>query len=131
MLRSAQGLQELKAPFAPRAHGLDRLKLVKHLDAALRLARLGGLVAEALDEGGEFACLTLVRPCSRVLLGKPLDALGLIEGIVAAVPGEGVVLDRPGGLRGAVEKLPVVADDDHGRAHALEPGLKPDEAVHV
>ena len=38
----------------------DRLELRQQLEARLRLARLGGLGAEALDEGGQVLALRLL-----------------------------------------------------------------------
>ena len=65
----------------------DALHALQRLDAALRLARLGGLGAEALDEGLHVADLALlalayIAPCSRQL---HRGALRLEVRVVAAV----------------------------------------------
>ena len=67
---------------------VDRLQLGEQLEARLGLARLGGLGAEPLDEGGEALALGVLLLGEAEIEGEPLVALALERGVVAAIEGE-------------------------------------------
>ncbi len=104
---------------------LDALDLFEFLDARLHLLRLGGFVAEAVDEGFEMLdALLLVAPRGEQLLAAFF--LLLQVGLVAA----GVEVDRPvpqlGDLpHGDVEEVAVVRDEHEGVGVGAEIVLEP------
>jgi hypothetical protein len=55
---------ELEADLLARRRDLDALDLVELLDAALHLARLGGLVAEAVMKASAFSISSVWRRCA-------------------------------------------------------------------
>ncbi len=109
----------------------DVLELLQRLDAALRLARLGGLGAEAVDEGLQVRARALLALEGRLLLREALGALALERGVVARVGDEPLpvhVHDRAGH---AVEELAVVRDEQQRARVGLQPVLQPQHGVEV
>ena len=73
----AQRLRELEIERRVDVRGGDALEPVERLEAALRLPRLGGLGAEALDELRHVRDLALLLLEHRLLHGEPRGALRL------------------------------------------------------
>ena len=116
----------LSAPLLP-----DEVELLQLLQAALDLARLRGLVAEALDE---FADPLDLRPLELHLLFQGLAAPLLLAQVVGVVPL--VDRDRPVGELGdhgddLVQKDAVVGDGDDRAGIVLEPALQPLQTLRV
>ena len=91
-----------------------RSTLVEHLDAALHLARLGRLVAEALDEALDLGdALGLV---ARARLQELAPGLALHQEVVVVARVDHEPLGREVGDRRdhAVQEVAVVRDHDHG-----------------
>ena len=63
--------------------GGDRFHAFQHLDPALRLAGLGGLGAEAVDEAVEVRHFALLRFVGRLLRRQPGGAGPFVVGIAA------------------------------------------------
>ena len=110
---------EADAPRPPP--DLDALELVQHLDAALHLARLGRLVAEALHETLDLGHA----------LGLARLALDEEMIIVAHVEGDGAVRHLRDGGDHTVEEIPVVGDDDHAALVRREKSLQPLQRLDV
>ena len=109
----------------------DRLHLLQHLDARLRLFRLAGLCLEAVDEALQVrpAQILLLRRCR---LHRPLRRPLPGELIVGAgIVGERAVLQMQDRADGAVEQPPVVADDDHRMRIPHQVILQPERAFQV
>src|SRR3546814_13578420 len=88
-------------------HRSDRLHAGQRLQARLGLARLGGLVAKAVDEGLDVAALDLLLGMQG---GLPLQVLAaeLLEAIVVAgVGGELAVLHVDDAVHRAVQQAAV------------------------
>jgi hypothetical protein len=130
-LRQFHRLLELEAPFPLCAGGFDDRQPFEHLQPALRLARLRGLRAEAVDEFLQVRRRAFVLTGRRILLAQLLEVRRLERAVVARIAADRVVADVPDGLRDAVEKLAVVRDHEHGRRLALQPGLEPDDRIEV
>ena len=110
---------------------LHGLHLVEHLDAALHLLGLGGLVAETLDESLDLRHLALLGGKLSHLRSAAFLHLHHIFGI-----GTFVVVDAAGGdLDGAVgdivEERAVMGDEHHGARIVLEERLEPLDALDV
>ena len=109
----------------------DRLHALEHLDPALRLAGLAGLVAEAVDEGLDVGALGRL-PLARLLRQDHPLAAGALEPVVAArVEGELPAFEMTGLLRHRVEKVAVVADQDQRARVAAQMLLEPDRGLEV
>ena len=92
----------------------DRLHARQRLDAALRLRGLGGLGLEALDERLDVAALVVLL-LPELQIEALLLAARFLELVVAAcVEGELALAEVQNGPDRAIEKLAVVADDQHG-----------------
>ena len=109
----------------------EALHLFEHLDAALHLPRLRGLVPEALDEPLRLGDLFLL-----IEVGGPLDLPAFlpfleVEGIVARVLGDLPVRELGDGGHHAVEEIAVVRDDDDRAGIAFEVAFEPVDAVDV
>ncbi len=129
--RELLGGGEVEAGDAVLDDGGNGLHPLQRLDAALRLAGLGRLGAETVDEGlhvGAGGVLLL-------LLGEELleaGAAGVLEGVVGAlVEGQLLAVEMEDGADRAVEEVAIVADDQHGVGVAGEEGLEPDRALEV
>ena len=129
--RQLLGGGEVEAGDAVLDDGGDRLHPLQRLDPALRLAGLGGLGAEAVDEGLHVGAGGVLL----ALLGDELlqpRAAGVLEGVVGAlVERELAAVEVQDCADRAVEQVAVVADDQHGVRVAGEEGLEPDRALEV
>jgi hypothetical protein len=125
------GSRNSKAKSARRQHRRDALHALECLDAALRLARLGGLGLEAVDEALQLRDAVLLAAVGGGLLRQPLGAHGLEGAVVAAVAGELGLVEVQRDARDGVEELAVVADHQQRALVALQPGLEPDQRVEV
>ena len=109
----------------------DQLHALQGLDAALRLAGLARLGAEALHEGVHVGDLALLAREGRLLLGQALGALALEGAVVAGVGVGAGLLDVADVGDHRIEEVPVVGDQHQGPGVRLEPGLQPDDRVQV
>jgi len=125
------GFKKLEAPFAPRAHRFDGLQSLEHLHAALRLACLGGLGTETIDELLQVRRGARITARSCILLALLFDQREFECTVVAGVAAHRSIRYMPGRFGGAVEKFTIVRDQDHSRRLALEPRLEPDHRVEV
>ena len=111
--------------------GGDALHALERLDPALRLARLGGLGAEAADVVFHVRDVALLLVEHRLLLQQALAALALEVGIAAGVEVELLLLDVGDVGDAGVEELAVVRDQEQRAAIVAQPGLEPDHRVEV
>ena len=129
--RHLLGLRKDDGRDALRFRNDDGLHLLQRLDAALRLAGLGGLGLEAVDEGLEVLGLRVLLGLGgleQVELHRPL----LLEAVEAAgVERQFAVFEMEDRIDGAVEEVAVVADQQHGVRIAGEIVLKPQRAFEV
>src|SRR5262249_8736315 len=112
-------------------HRRDRLHPLEHFQPALRLARFGSLVAEAVDESLDafprrflLDALSLVE---RTFLLARLD-----EGVIAAgIEGQLAVLEMKDGIDRSVQGVAIVADEENRAAIALEIIFEPERAFEI
>ena len=104
---------------------LDALDLVEFLDAALHLLRLGGLIAEAVDEGLKVLDVLALVAVGRFELRAALLLLLQIALVVAVIDVQRLVpyLDDLGD--GDVEEVAVVRDEDVAVGIAVQVVLEP------
>src|SRR6185503_4073308 len=121
----ARRRREAEADRLPAARGFDALDLLESLHARLNLARLGRLVAEALDE--PLDARDLPRLLGGLLLERRLPRLARLEVVVVAAGelGELPAIELDDAAHHPVQEVPVVRDDDERplppREEALEP----------
>ena len=109
----------------------DRLHACQGLEARLGLARLGGLVAEAVDEGLDMLALGLLaRVHGRDAL-QPRPAGRLEAVVVAVVERQPAAFEVHGLFRHGVQQAAVVGDQDQGAGRGLEVALKPECRLQV
>ena len=109
----------------------DRLHALQRLDARLRLPRLRGLGAEAVDEGLHVLARGFLLDAALLLQLALLGALAL-ELVVAAAPeGQLLLVEMDDRVDGAVEQVAVVADQQHGVRIARDVVLQPQRAFEV
>src|SRR5882762_1458853 len=101
-------------------HRRDRLQLFEPLDPALRLACLGGLVAEAVDESLDALALGLLMRAhggiERAFLLARFD-----ENVVAAgIQRKLAVLEMENRIHRTSQEVAVMTDQNHRAAVALE-----------
>jgi len=109
----------------------DLPELLQHLDAALHLGGLGGLVAEALHEFLDLADLRLLQLHFLFQGLEPPLFLGQIIGVVAFVQMDAAV-GKFRDLRGdLVEKKVVVRDDQDRAGIVFEIAFQPFHAFRV
>ena len=109
---------ELETDLLALGRDLDQLDLVEHLDAALDLAGLGGLVAELVDEEGGLLDLFLLPP---VRLPQAVHArlvLHDVVRVVAVIVGERSQAHLGDAQDGGVEEVAVVGDE-HDRPRVV------------
>ncbi len=110
---------------------VDALHLGDHLHAALRLARLGRLGAETVDEALQMGAPRLLLLLRRDV-ERALQCAGVGEGVViAGVELQLAVLEMQDELGGGVEQVAVMADDHHRAAIALQEVLQPHHAFEI
>src|SRR3546814_20619588 len=90
--RQARGLGKMEGDRAVLHHRGDRPHAGQRLEAGLRLARLGGLVAEAVDEGLAMAPLGLLLGMLGGLVLQVLAAPAHAAVVVAGIGGKLAVL---------------------------------------
>ena len=116
---------ELEADLLALGRDLDALDLVELLDPALHLPGLGGLVAEAVDEG--LGLLDLLR-LPAVRLAQAIHVRLVVDHvlrIVAVVVGEGAQAHLGDALDRGVEEVAVVGDEHHRARVVVEVLLEP------
>jgi hypothetical protein len=86
----------------------DALDLVEFLDAALHLLGLGGLVAEAVDEGFELLDALALVAVSGLDLGAALGFLLEVFFVVAVIDVQALVPDLDDLVDGDVKKVAVL-----------------------
>ncbi len=107
------------------------LQPCQRLDAALRLARLGGLGAEAVDEAVQMGDLALLTVEHRLLRRQMLGAGALERRVVAGVELEAAALDVGDAAGDVVEEIAVVGNQQQRAAVILEPLFEPDDGIEV
>ena len=103
----------------------------EHLHAALRLPRLRGLGAEAVDERFQVRALALLLLVLRGREDHRRGALVLEARIVARVAPQPAVVDVHDYVHDAIEEVAVVRDDEERAAVALQPLLDPQYRVEI
>ena len=93
---------------------LDSLDPLQFLDAALHLLGLGGLVAEAVDEGFELLDAVLLVLVGGDQLGAALVLLLLVPGVAAGIEVQALVPQLDDLADGDVEEVAVVGDQHEG-----------------
>src|SRR5262249_7943700 len=101
------------------------------LEARLRLTRLGGLGAEALDEGGEPPALRFLLLREFLVEREAFTALPLERAVVAAIERELSPFEMEDGVDRAVEQIAIVADHDHGAWIARKMILEPERSLEI
>ena len=96
----------------------DPLQAVERLEPALRLAGLGRLGAEALDELRDVRDFPALLLEQRLLAREPRGALFLERRVIAGVEGEPQALDVRHVRDAGVEEVAVVGDEQQGAAIA-------------
>ena len=110
----------------------DDRQALEHLQAALRLARLGRLGAEAVDEALQVSSRARSRPWRRRPAASAARARpARMRCSRPRSVGWRCLVDMPDRLRDAVEKFAVVRDHQHGGRLSAQPGLEPDHGVEV
>ncbi len=104
---------------------LDALDLFQFLDTRLDLLGLGGLRAEAIDEGFEVLDLVALILVSREQLRAAVFFLCEVFGVVALIDGEAFVPDLDGAIDSDVEEVAIVRDEDVTERVALKVALEP------
>src|SRR5207244_8712160 len=108
-----------------RTQALDRLQ------PALRLARLGGLVAEAVDEGLHVSARRILlgggRGIEGPLLRQRLEEILVTAGIEPELAG----IEMHDVADDAVQQLAVMADQDERARIMLEEAFKPQRRLEV
>jgi hypothetical protein len=107
------------------------LHLLQRLDAALRLFRLGGLGAEAVDERLQVLDGALLLLVGRLLQREALGALRLEGAVVARVRGEALVLHVNDLVGYGVQHLAVMRDDHDRARERPQPVLEPEHGIEV
>src|SRR5262249_6591150 len=112
-------------------HRRHWLESGQHLDARLRLARLCGLGAEAIDEGLQPLALRLLLLGELAIERLPFATLTLELAVAAAIEGElprGQVEDP---VDSVVEQIAVVADDDDRARISRDMALEPKRGLEI
>ena len=109
----------------------DALHALQGLDAALGLAGLGGLGAEALDEALDAADLLLLADKGGLALAQAFGAQGLEGAVVAGVKIQLTLLDVGDLADDGVQEVAVVGDQQEGAGIVAQPGLQPDDRVEI
>ena len=110
---------------------VDRLHLGQHLDARLRLSRLAGLGAEAVDEGLQMLALRVLLLDHLLVEHHALATQAFEVGIAAAIERQLLGLQRQDLIDGVVQQVAVVADDHHGVGIARQMILQPQRAFEI
>ena len=129
---AARGLREaeLDGLGASGRHG-DALEALERLDAALDLACLAGLIAEAFDEALGLRHLALLRCSCALELSDPFIALLDEVGVVAHVLGQRSASELGHVVGDGIDEVPIVADQDQAAGVRPEESLQPVDARQV
>ena len=111
--------------------GRALLQALELLQAALRLAGLARLVAEAVDEGADLAHPRLLLLVHRPAEREGVRALSLEGAVVAPVAARVPALQVHHVGGDAVQEVAVVGDDEGGAVPVLEPVLEPQGGIEV
>ena len=130
-LRSGRHRRERELERAVGMRSRDLLHPLERLDAALRLLRLGGFGAEAVDERLQVRDLPLLLHVRRLLQRELLRALALELRIVAGVGLELPRVEMDDAADHAVEEIAVVGDEEQRSGITREPVLEPQHCVEV
>ena len=109
----------------------DPLHSLERLDPALRLLRLRGLGAEAVDERRQMRDLPLLLRVGRLLQRELQRALALELRVVPGVGPELLRVEVDDAGDDAVEEIAVVGDEQQRAGIAGEPVLEPQHGVEV
>jgi hypothetical protein len=109
----------------------DALHALQGLDAALGLAGLGGLGAEALDEALDAADFLLLADEGGLALAQAFGAQGLEGAVVAGVKIQMALLDMGNLADDGVQEVAVVGNQQEGTGIVAQPGFQPDDRVQV
>ena len=120
---------ELDARF--RAHRSDRGHPLQRLDPALRLARLGRLRLETIDEALQARSLYLLAFVSDLLLGQAFGTLALVGADVAGEKLGVRVRDMQHVRNDVIEEFAIVRDHNQGAGIAPQPFLEPEHRVEI
>jgi len=110
---------------------LQQRHALQLFEAALGLARLGGLGAEAVNKALDIDNALLLLLVIGLHLHQPFSALALKGRIVAFVAEQLVMLDMENDLTHTVDKIPVVGNQHQGTGIAFQPLFQPQAGVHI
>src|SRR5260370_34009765 len=127
----ARRLGEAEAHRGPLLADLDQFLLLQQLDAALHLPRLGGLGAEALDEGLHLRAPALLLFCQCLELLLLRSAQLEVALVVARVAAQALRLEGENAVDLPIEKLAVVRYQDERLARAPQEAVEPLQGGHV
>ena len=119
------GFGKLELERAFHAHRFGSRKFFQPLDARLRLARLGGLGAEAIDERLQVRALGLLLRERRLLLVQAFGALAFEVAVVAGVQARAALLQMQHVIDRAVEEFSIVRNDPKRARIAAQPLFEP------
>src|SRR5262249_43266555 len=122
---------DLDRPHFLRDHRGDRFELGQELEARLRLARLGGLGAEPIGEGGAALALGLLLLGELEVERLALAALALEGGVATAIERELSPLEMENPIDRMIEEIAVVADEDHAARITGDMLLEPQRGFEV
>ena len=107
------------------------MKFFQHFDSRLGLTSFRGLVAESINVGLEMRRGAFVSFSGGLLKRKFLSSGYLKLRVVAAVPIDRVVFNRPNGFCNSIQEFSVVRNDNDGGFLLLQETFKPDDRVNV
>ncbi|CAM2159478.1 hypothetical protein PT2222_50316 [Paraburkholderia tropica] len=125
------GRAELESERRGGMRGRDQLHLFERLHTALRLARLGGLGLEAVNEALQMRDGFLLLFVGALLQRELLCAQDLELRIVAAVAFDLLIFQMQRDVADCVEEFAVVRNDDKRARIAMQPVFEPDDGVEV
>jgi len=111
--------------------GRNQFHLFERFHTALRLARLGRLRLEAVDEALQMLDGLALLLISALLQRQLLRALHFELRVVAAVPLDLLVFQMQRNIADRIEKFAVVRDHDQRARIAMQPVFEPDDGVEV
>ena len=120
------GTWEVKGNAAILDHRDGRAHFFKHFDTALRLFGLAGLGTEAVDEGLQ---MLLLGDLLFIMLGGQFHLFAACLGefvVVAAIQGDGAVMQMGNRFDHPVEKIAIVTDQDDRAGIVDQIVFKPD-----
>ena len=112
-------------------HGGHFVHAFERLQAALRLPRFARLGAEAINELPQVRDVSLLLVVERGLAFERVGALALEGGVVAGVRCRLAVLEMRDLVHHAVEKVPVVGNDEQCALVFAQPRLQPQRRLQI